>query len=312
MIDLRVTDNFLWIFVDINECSTANGDCSQTCVNLNGTYHCSCQQGYYLYNGSEGMVPEATVNRTCLGMKCPTPPVLQNGAHAFVGRRFPNHVTSECNNGYIRIGQERIQCLETGNWSAPFPRCDAVNCGDPGALAHGTRNITDGFNYQSVVSYYCSAGYMKVSGSDTMECVSNKTHAFWTGSFPVCTRKDCARLPALQFGKLTYKNGTLFGDKVLYDCNPGYNFTGNKEIVCQANGQWSGTNNNICTAEACPDPGVPKNGQRVGSLYVGGIVRYNCIPGYYIQGNVSSTCKYANGTGKFWTGVLPECIGNTI
>ena len=37
-----------YIMVDINECDTNNGDCSQNCINTDGSYHCECDDGYYL------------------------------------------------------------------------------------------------------------------------------------------------------------------------------------------------------------------------------------------------------------------------
>ena len=37
----------LSFFVDIDECMNADrGGCIQNCVNLQGSYECSCQQGY--------------------------------------------------------------------------------------------------------------------------------------------------------------------------------------------------------------------------------------------------------------------------
>ena len=56
-------------FVDIDECLVDNGLCSQNCSNLEGSYSCFCRMGYYLYTGREGVVPEAVVNRTCLGIQ---------------------------------------------------------------------------------------------------------------------------------------------------------------------------------------------------------------------------------------------------
>lgn len=38
----------LSLFLDINECLTRNGDCSQICTNANGSYFCSCNSGYQL------------------------------------------------------------------------------------------------------------------------------------------------------------------------------------------------------------------------------------------------------------------------
>ena len=34
--------------LDINECSTNNGGCNQTCTNTNGSYECSCNIGFNL------------------------------------------------------------------------------------------------------------------------------------------------------------------------------------------------------------------------------------------------------------------------
>ena len=36
--------------IDINECTTENGGCEQNCQNTIGSYSCSCQPGYHLYN----------------------------------------------------------------------------------------------------------------------------------------------------------------------------------------------------------------------------------------------------------------------
>ena len=52
--------NLLLLFlntIDINECLSSNGGCSQNCTNTNGSYICSCQTGYML----------TVDNRTCNG-----------------------------------------------------------------------------------------------------------------------------------------------------------------------------------------------------------------------------------------------------
>ncbi len=40
------TNNFY--YTDINECDWNNGNCSQICNNIQGSYYCSCQAGYWL------------------------------------------------------------------------------------------------------------------------------------------------------------------------------------------------------------------------------------------------------------------------
>ena len=39
---------FMLFFIDIDECATDNGDCSQVCVNKPGSYECKCNAGYVL------------------------------------------------------------------------------------------------------------------------------------------------------------------------------------------------------------------------------------------------------------------------
>ena len=41
----------IFLTVDINECSIANGECDQICTNTEGSFQCSCEAGYSLANG---------------------------------------------------------------------------------------------------------------------------------------------------------------------------------------------------------------------------------------------------------------------
>ena len=34
--------------LDVNECALLNGQCTQTCTNIPGSFVCSCDQGYFL------------------------------------------------------------------------------------------------------------------------------------------------------------------------------------------------------------------------------------------------------------------------
>ena len=38
----------IFIFVDFNECAVDNGGCEQKCTNTDGSYDCSCNEGYSL------------------------------------------------------------------------------------------------------------------------------------------------------------------------------------------------------------------------------------------------------------------------
>ena len=49
---------YIFTFVDIDECSVGTHDCSQTCTNTIGSYICGCNSGYLL----------ETDGTTCRGM----------------------------------------------------------------------------------------------------------------------------------------------------------------------------------------------------------------------------------------------------
>ena len=51
----------LLLCLDINECEDGNGGCSQICTNNEGSFECSCNDGYILDGG-----------RHCLGAKACT------------------------------------------------------------------------------------------------------------------------------------------------------------------------------------------------------------------------------------------------
>ncbi len=36
------------LFADVNECAMLNGGCEQSCANIDGSFTCSCFEGYVL------------------------------------------------------------------------------------------------------------------------------------------------------------------------------------------------------------------------------------------------------------------------
>ena len=51
---------YMYTHIDINECKTNhNGGCDHICTNTDGSYYCTCQDGYDLMMD----------NSSCVGMK---------------------------------------------------------------------------------------------------------------------------------------------------------------------------------------------------------------------------------------------------
>lgn len=45
----------LWHISDVDECASRTDFCSQICINLNGTYSCSCRKGFVLNDMLSGV-----------------------------------------------------------------------------------------------------------------------------------------------------------------------------------------------------------------------------------------------------------------
>ena len=56
------------IITDIDECDDENGDCDQTCVNEDGTYHCECLSGYLLDEDKMRCSGELMGGNNCTGV----------------------------------------------------------------------------------------------------------------------------------------------------------------------------------------------------------------------------------------------------
>ena len=83
---------------DINECDSANGGCGQTCVNLPGSYECSCNEGYIL--GGDG--------RSCADIdEC-----AQNSPCSHTCINSPGGFHCECPQGY-RLDEDGRECSGT-------------------------------------------------------------------------------------------------------------------------------------------------------------------------------------------------------
>lgn len=52
--------------LDVDECATGTHTCSHTCTNINGTYYCSCKEGFLLSDAKSGVCKVAKENVTII------------------------------------------------------------------------------------------------------------------------------------------------------------------------------------------------------------------------------------------------------
>ena len=152
--------------------------------------------------------------------------------------------------------------------------------------------------YGARAQYNCSTGYNATSGDGLITCQLNGQ---WTELSLVCELVNCGDPGVPQNGQ-AIGNVFTFGSSVEFQCNTGYELTGNTSTFCHANGEWN-TSLPYCTLIDCGDPGSPDNGEAIGTSYTyNSIVMYSCDDGYVLNGSSSLICL----TGE-WNASLPNC-----
>lgn len=240
---------------------------SGTDVGDTATY--SCQDGFKL-TGTSFRVCEingrwSDTAPTCAPSSCDPLENPQNGRVTFDGTSVGSSATYVCNIGFILNGNERRQCLRTGEWTGTDPTCKGivtlslsplyddhltvVDCGPLSPPINGDIRVTI-TTFASSARYSCSAGFNLV-GLEFRVCQVNGR---WTGKAPTCRGKriashwsnvlsplvnQCSVLPKPLNGIVAI-TGTSFGSMAMYTCNRGFELVGEDKRVCNNDASWTG------------------------------------------------------------------------
>ncbi len=85
-----------YLSIDIDECEASNGGCGHNCTNLEGSYECSCREGYEL---NEDLLTCSDID------ECSTD--MASCDHTCVN--LPGSFRCECNDGYV-LDEDRTSC----------------------------------------------------------------------------------------------------------------------------------------------------------------------------------------------------------
>ncbi|XP_064386457.1 CUB and sushi domain-containing protein 3-like [Halichondria panicea] len=210
---------------------TLDGDTTRTCGS-DGVWSSFSENLFFLSGSGSG---SGSPPNNCYVIDCGDLFDPSNGAvNTSSGTTFMMTATYTCNTGYNLTGDMTRTCGANGTWSWTALTCDPVDCGslsDPGNGIVDASNTT----LMNTATYTCNTGY-NLTGDTTRTCQANGT---WSGT-AACTPVDCGSLSDPGNGIVDASN-TTFMNTATYNCNTGYNLTGDTTRTCQANGTWSGT-----------------------------------------------------------------------
>uniref|UniRef100_UPI0037E938B2 complement factor H-like n=1 Tax=Semicossyphus pulcher TaxID=241346 RepID=UPI0037E938B2 len=162
----------------------------------------------------------------------------------------------ECNDRHALEGPEEIECLQTGQWNVPFPKC-TEKCEITGELQSvriTTRVPSDKrLRKGEKITFTCrhnQPGHV-LRGHKTVECLEGGQ---WSDSFPTCgPPSGCERPPLLADGDIkgSVKHQYGHNEKVEYVCQSLHTMNGSPFKTCN-NGEWTGQMKCLrpCTVDA--------------------------------------------------------------
>uniref|UniRef100_A0A6I8NZE7 CUB and Sushi multiple domains 2 n=1 Tax=Ornithorhynchus anatinus TaxID=9258 RepID=A0A6I8NZE7_ORNAN len=218
-----------------------------------------------------------------------------------------------CDPGYRLVGHSMATCIRHPQgyylWNTATPLCQAISCGIPRAPKNG---IVFGREYTvgTKAEYYCNEGFHLPAGEDSSsECLQS---GLWSNgdSPPPCVAVSCPDVSSISVEhgrwRLTFEVQYQFNAQLLLICDPGYYYTGQRVVRCQADGKWSiGDSMPTCQIISCGDLPTPPSGSRIGTLAVyGATAIFACNSGYTLVGSRVRECL-ANG---LWSGTDVKCL----
>ncbi|XP_033127716.1 fibrillin-1-like [Anneissia japonica] len=246
---------------DIDECTVNNGNCSQICENLQGSFKCSCQDGFL------GTSNCTDINE-CDFANCDT---CVNTIGSFVCTCDSGYEVvdsyhcediNECVAGSSECDQECTNtagsylCSCSRGWTLNYDQrtCSANPCVDIGIPFNSTRNCT-GFTTGESCTFTCGR-YHHLTGSSNRTCLPSGE---WSGTSTRCEEILCPELDSPVNGYILFPCENSISNVCGFGCDNGYSLTHDLKLVCMESGNWNASAPECLELQAC-EPSPCENG----------------------------------------------------
>ncbi|CAB3232406.1 unnamed protein product [Arctia plantaginis] len=237
---------------------------------------------------------------------CSPLPIRRGLVASGLGTRLGTEIRFHCANGNALLGAHTLVCRASGNWSAPLPVCESVECGEvvhDTPLEEGERRPRVAIVSRGVggrAAFSCPAGWALRGAPETV-CLPA---ADWAKPFPVCREVSCPALPPPASGYVLGRAPYRAGDVLQFHCNPEHTLHGRPILVCQDSGRWS--DKPPTCAQACTYPGTTISGRMSSVKFyykIGETITFTCEPGYRLKGAPMLRCL----KNRKWSNAIPLC-----
>ncbi|XP_063372813.1 sushi, von Willebrand factor type A, EGF and pentraxin domain-containing protein 1 isoform X1 [Cydia amplana] len=265
----------------------------------------SCRENHTLVGdvervcGDEGLWTGSAPK--CLFDWCPEPPPVSGAVVTVGGHKAGSLATYSCQNGFILFGQPSVTCTLGGSWSGTPPSCKYVDCGTPAQIHAGSFRLLNGTTtYGSVAAFGCEPDYW-LQGADTLQC---NRDGKWSHDIPACELITCAD-PEVPAGGYMEAYDYNVHSTIDFHCEAGHLLAGERSLVCQQDGEWSGESPKCEYVDCGKLPPLTYGAAELlnGTTHLGSIIQYSCTTNFRLAGPVRREC----GPDRQWSDASPRC-----
>uniref|UniRef100_A0A3Q2ECB7 CUB and Sushi multiple domains 1 n=1 Tax=Cyprinodon variegatus TaxID=28743 RepID=A0A3Q2ECB7_CYPVA len=264
---------------------------------------------------------------------CGTPGLIPNGIIHGSRYNMGDKIRYSCESGFVLEGHSILTCIVSpgsgAQWDFPSPFCRAE--GACGGTLRGTAGYITSPGYPSEYdnNLDCTWSILAEPGDtialvftdflledkyDFLEISGTEAPTIWltgtTSPSPVISNKNWLRIHFT-----SDSNHRRKGFSAQYQVKKAIELksrgvkmmpskdSSHKNAVLSQSG---------LAGDVCPDPGVPENGKRIGSVFqVGSSVQFSCDDSYVLHGSKSITCQRVTDTLAAWSDHRPICRTRT-
>ncbi|KAJ1059271.1 hypothetical protein K5549_008072 [Capra hircus] len=265
----------------------------------------TCKPGYVIQGSSDLICTEkgtwSQPYPVCEPLSCGPPPSVSNAVATGEAYTYESQVKLRCLEGYMMDTDiDTFTCQKDGRWFPELISCSPKKCPLPTNVTHILVHGHD-FSVNKQVSVSCAEGYT-YKGVNISTCQLDGT---WEPPFSdeSCSPISCGKPESPEHG-FVFGSEYNFESMITYHCETGYELEGNRERVCQENGQWTGEVA-TCKTNPCPVPFViPENAVlSEKEFYVDQNVSIKCREGFLLRGQSIITCN----PDETWTQTSAKC-----
>ncbi|XP_026693209.2 sushi, von Willebrand factor type A, EGF and pentraxin domain-containing protein 1-like isoform X5 [Ciona intestinalis] len=290
---------------DLNEPKHGRKKCADS-NNFDSECIFICDIGYTMH-GTSSRTCQSDGNWTgkhvsCGIITCGAVPTPQHGSKRCTdGENFDSSCRFTCDIGYQLVGSISRTCLESGEWNGISTSCVMITCAEMDIPAHGSVECTSNYNYQSICTISCNAGYNLV-GTNIRTCQATHT---WSGIEATCVMVTCPALATPSHGSVECDESNVFNSSCNFKCKKGFTLIGSTVRMCQPDRTWTG-NTTSCSLIKCPEIEEPDHGRKKctdGDNYSSDC-QFICDIGYELVGTNFRSC----GGEGVWSGREVTCV----